>query len=120
MQIGTMYHSPIKLYEYMAMAKPLLASDFADARQLIDGRDTGFLFAADQPDSLKAALRRVHADRHRLPLMGRAARALVAAEHTWQARAEAMIESLDSLLAAPSPAPATGTTVPTVRELAAP
>ncbi|MCB1990224.1 MAG: glycosyltransferase, partial [Geminicoccaceae bacterium] len=95
-------------------------SDFADARQLIDGRDTGFLFAADQPDSLKAALRRVHADRHRLPLMGQAARALVAAEHTWQARAEAMIESLDSLLAAPSPAPATGTSVPTVRELAAP
>ncbi len=118
MQIGTMYHSPIKLYEYMAMAKPLLASDFADARQLVEGRDTGFLFAADQPESLKAALRRVHAERYRLPRMGQAARSLVAAEHTWQARAAAMIESLDSLLAAPSPA--RNASLPITRELAAP
>lgn len=118
MRIGTMYHSPIKLYEYMAMAKPLLASDFADARQLVEGRDTGFLFAADQPDSLKAALRRVHAERHRLPLMGRAARALVAAEHTWQARAGAMIESLAGRLAAPSPAPSAAAPLPITHELA--
>lgn len=105
MQIGTMYHSPIKLYEYMAMAKPLLASDFADARALIEGRDTGFLFAAGSKESLKAALLRAHAARDRLPAMGRAARALVAAEHTWQARTAAMVEALAPLLVATRPAP---------------
>lgn len=33
---GAMYHSPLKLYEYMAMARPVLASAFADARELVE------------------------------------------------------------------------------------
>lgn len=107
MQVGTMYHSPIKLYEYMAMAKPLLASNFADARRLIEGRDTGFLFTAGSPESLKTTLRRIHSERHRLPEMGARARRLVAAEHTWQARTNQMLQSLTPLLAASPPLPAT-------------
>ncbi|MBK7051095.1 MAG: glycosyltransferase family 4 protein [Rhodoferax sp.] len=40
--IGGMYHSPLKIYEYMAMGKPVLASNFADARSVITGKELDF------------------------------------------------------------------------------
>ncbi|MCB2054641.1 MAG: glycosyltransferase family 4 protein [Geminicoccaceae bacterium] len=110
MRIGRMYHSPIKLYEYMAMAKPVLAAAYDDARELVahprtgasgtgdmKGADgsTGFLFTPDDQDDLVRALRRVHAERAALPAMGARARVLIEAEHSWNVRAAAMIDQLE-------------------------
>ena len=98
MQIGKMYHSPIKLYEYMAMAKPVLAASFDDARSLVEGRNTGFLFEPGSKDDLKRALREAHTYREQLPTMGMEARALIEAEHSWQVRSAAMIRELHAKL----------------------
>ena len=98
MRIGKMYHSPIKLYEYMAMAKPVLAAAFDDARSLVEGRGTGFLFEPDSRDDLARALREAHAARDRLQAMGGSARALIEAEHSWQVRSAAMIRELQRRL----------------------
>ena len=98
MQIGKMYHSPIKLYEYMAMAKPVLAAAFDDAHSLVDGRGTGFLFEPDSKEDLARALREAHAAREQLPTMGAEARALIEAEHSWQVRSAAMIRELQRRL----------------------
>lgn len=98
MAVGAMYHSPIKLYEYMAMAKPVVAAAFDDARDLIEGRDTGFLFTPDDRQSLKNALRRAFESRHRLDMMGACARALIETEHTWQARVQMMLPYLEARL----------------------
>jgi len=111
MEIGAMYHSPIKLYEYMAMAKPVVAAAFDDARRLVEVRGTGFLFEAGAKESLKAALREAHAARAGLAAMGDRARALIEAEHTWRARARGMIEGLERRLDRPAPAGALGEAV---------
>jgi glycosyltransferase involved in cell wall biosynthesis len=102
MAIGSMYHSPIKLYEYMAQGLPVLAASFDDARKLIAGRGTGFLFAPGDGADLRRTLHDVHAHQAQLSQMGAAARALVAAEHSWPARVRDMIPAIGSVLAARS------------------
>ncbi|MEZ5823342.1 MAG: glycosyltransferase [Geminicoccaceae bacterium] len=94
MDIGKMYHSPIKLYEYMAMAKPVLAAAFDDARSLVEGRGTGFLFEPGSKEDLKRALVLAHEQREALGKMGAEARGLIEREHSWQVRSAAMIDVL--------------------------
>jgi glycosyltransferase involved in cell wall biosynthesis len=93
-----MYHSPLKLYEYMAMAKPVIASAFADARAVVRDGETGFLFEAGNGPALKRALRRAYEARAQFPLMGGRARALMVAEHTWLARVRFMIPEIERVL----------------------
>jgi glycosyltransferase involved in cell wall biosynthesis len=87
------FRSPLKLYEYMAMAKPVLSSSVADARTLVVNGETGFLFDAGSTDGLANALRRAYAARDRLPMMGAVARELVERAHSWTARCEMIVDS---------------------------
>jgi glycosyltransferase involved in cell wall biosynthesis len=87
------FRSPLKLYEYMAMAKPVVSSSVADARQLVVNGETGFLFDAGSTDGLANALRRAYAARERLPAMGVTARQLVERAHSWTARCETIVAS---------------------------
>ncbi len=96
LRIGKMYLSPLKLYEYMAMGKPVLASAFDDARQLIEEGKNGFLFEPADKQSLKQALKKV-AKSH-LAEMGTAARLLVEVDHSWVARVRTLIENVEAIL----------------------
>ena len=98
--IGVMYGSPQKLYEYMAMETPIVASDFEDAVRLIDDGETGYLFEADSKEGLKVVLRKAYADRGRLKKMGKAARKQVVAHHSWSGRVASLIDSVNEILAA--------------------
>lgn len=98
-QLGIMYHSPLKLYEYMAMQKPVLASAFDDARVLVDGKGTGFLFQPGNVMDLAHALRQAYKARQGLPLMGRIAREEVVARHSWEDRVGFMISEVNRILA---------------------
>lgn len=94
MSIGSMYHSPLKLYEYMAMGRPVIAADHEDAATLIEHGVTGFLFDSGSSGSLEEALREAVRARERLPEMGRAARAVVVASHSWERRVADLIEGV--------------------------
>jgi len=98
MQVGSMYHSPLKLYEYMAMEKPVVASAFDDARRVIQEGKTGFLFEPGDKQAIKRALRAAYARKHELEMMGQAARQEILANHSWTARADAMLTQLDKIL----------------------
>ena len=98
MQIGQMYHSPIKLYEYMAQGIPVLAADFPDARGLVEGQGTGYLFEPGDKAMLKAAIRTAHERRADLPAMGLRGRVLIERDHTWTARVRDMLPSLQARL----------------------
>ena len=86
LQIGRMYHSPLKLYEYMAMAKPTVASAFDDAKSLIVDGKSGFLFEPGDVTDLERALVAAHESRERLPELGRTARQTIAEHHSWRSR----------------------------------
>ncbi|HEX4782851.1 MAG TPA: glycosyltransferase family 4 protein [Candidatus Sulfotelmatobacter sp.] len=93
-----MYLSPLKLYEYLAMAKPVVAAEFADARKLIRNGETGFLFESGNKEDLKRALSAAWLSRQKLPAMGRVARLEIIAQHSWKARVEQMIVDIHRVL----------------------
>ena len=93
-----MYFSPLKLYEYMAAAKPVLASSHEDARRLVVHGETGYLFEPDSPPDLERALRQAWRERDSWPALGVRARQVIAAGHTWEIRIRGMIADLQNLL----------------------
>lgn len=97
-QIGKMYHSPLKIYEYMAMGKPVIASDFEDASRLVVPNQTGFLFEGGSKDSLKQCLRRACSTRGELASMGNRARREAEENHSWNARVRYLIDEVEKLL----------------------
>ncbi|MCB0490374.1 MAG: glycosyltransferase [Cyclobacteriaceae bacterium] len=97
MQIGLMYHSPLKIYEYMSMGKTVIASAFDDARSVISDRKNGFLFEPGNVLDLKSAIRSAYEMRHSLPDMGLEARESMVANHSWAKRIKGLIEHIDSI-----------------------
>lgn len=96
---GVMYHSPLKLYEYMAMARPVAASAFTDARELVEPGVTGFLFEPGDQAAVERVLERAYERRDCLASMGAVARDRVVARHSWRSRVEGLVESVQRILA---------------------
>ncbi|MEM0326368.1 MAG: glycosyltransferase [Desulfurococcaceae archaeon] len=93
-----MYHSPLKLYEYMAMAVPPVASAYEDAQATITDSVTGYLFEPGNKEDLKRALRKAYDNRKVLSSMGLRARQTVIERHSWDARVKQMIEGIEAIL----------------------
>jgi glycosyltransferase involved in cell wall biosynthesis len=94
MAIGAMYHSPQKLYEYQAMGKPVIASDFPDARSVVDADFSGWLFAPGDVGDLAAKL---DAAMDAPDLRSRAVpiREAIVRRHSWTNRVRTLLEELD-------------------------
>lgn len=94
-----MYCSPIKLYEYMAMGKPAIASDYEDTRRvIIDG--TGYLFKIEDQRDLRRVIIKAYQDKDILSKMGRKARDEIIQNHSWDARVNKLIEEIEIILKA--------------------
>jgi glycosyltransferase involved in cell wall biosynthesis len=90
------FRSPLKLYEYMAMGRPVISSAVPDARQaLVDGH-SGYLFEPGDVDGLTRALRAAHAQRECLDVMGDRARREAVAHHSWEARVADICASVEA------------------------
>jgi glycosyltransferase involved in cell wall biosynthesis len=85
--VSNAYTSPLKLFEYMASGRPIVASDLPSIREVLtDGRNA-LLVAPGNPQALTAAIRRLMEDR---ALGARVARQALEDVHayTWEKRAE--------------------------------
>jgi glycosyltransferase involved in cell wall biosynthesis len=85
------YFSPLKLYEYMAAALPVVASDVGDLANVLDHGRLGRLVPPDDPEALAADLARLAADPDLRDRLGDAARAQVVAHHGWDMIAARLI-----------------------------
>ncbi len=92
------YRSPLKLYEYMAMAKPVLASAIEGTTAIIREGETGFLFQPNDKYSLKQALLRAFASQNQLQQMGEKARRNIEVNHSWTNRVQMLIERTIDIL----------------------
>jgi glycosyltransferase involved in cell wall biosynthesis len=90
--IATRFTSPLKLFEYMAACRPIVASDLPAIREILRDGDTALLARAGDPQSFAAAVRRLLDDRALAVRLADAARAHVL-EFTWDRRA-ARIDAL--------------------------
>jgi glycosyltransferase involved in cell wall biosynthesis len=84
----------MKIYEYMAMGKPVVAPRLGPlADGIVDG-GTGILFPRRDPAALQAALASLLGDEALRARMGANARAHVLAHHTWDRNAARVLERI--------------------------
>lgn len=95
---GAMYLSPLKLYEYAAMGKPIIATAYEDARRLSADGVPVYLFGPDQREDLLRTLRQAYAERDRWQEMGRRGREVIVTRHSWEARVRTMIGQIEAIL----------------------
>jgi glycosyltransferase involved in cell wall biosynthesis len=89
---ATFYASPMKIVEYMAMGKAVVAPDTANIRDLItEGRD-GCLFEPDSSESLAQALEGLFRDPGRIEAIGGAAKAKTLDTLNWTKNALAVLD----------------------------
>ena len=97
--IGSRYTSPLKLFEYMAMGMPIVASDHPSIREVVVDGEHALLVPPEDPAALAAALQRLIDDPNERLRLGNNARRL-ALRHSWRARAEAVTRRMNDLLEA--------------------
>jgi len=88
--ISRLYTSPLKLFEYMAVRRPIVASDLPSLREILS-EDNAILVKPDDPTALAEGIRRVMEDG---ALAGRLAEnaSRDAQAYSWEKRAERIIE----------------------------
>ena len=95
----TQYTSPMKLFEYMALGKPIVASDLSAIREVLRDGENAVLVEPDSPGRLADGVRRVLGDR---VLAGRIAHGAFddAAQYSWERRAERLEDLCREVLGA--------------------
>lgn len=81
------FTSPLKLFEYMAAARPIVASDLPSVREVLVHERNALLVPPGNPQALTAAIRRLKDDRQLAAALAARAREDVS-EYTWEKRAE--------------------------------
>jgi glycosyltransferase involved in cell wall biosynthesis len=85
---AVVYASPLKLFEYMAGGRAIVAPEQPNVREILSDGETAILFNPEDPAALWRAIRSLAADPQLRERLGRAARlALEAHDYTWQANA---------------------------------
>jgi len=84
------YTSPLKLFEYMAASRPIVASDLPGWSDVVQHDETALLVAPGDVGALAEALRRLRDNPDLREQLGRNARERVMQHYTWATRAEAI------------------------------
>jgi glycosyltransferase involved in cell wall biosynthesis len=91
--ISERYTSPLKLFEYLTLGRPIVASDLPAIREVLTDGRTALLVPPGDPQALARALTRVAIDDTLAAALGTAAAAL-APDYTWGRRAERLERAL--------------------------
>ncbi len=94
--ISVAYTSPLKLFEYLASGRPLVASDLPSIREVIDPDEHALLVPADDPAALAAAIVRLGDDPDLAHWLAASARDHAAA-FAWPVRARLIAQFLEAL-----------------------
>ncbi|MFC1959486.1 glycosyltransferase family 4 protein [Chloroflexota bacterium] len=91
------YGNPMKVYEYMAMAKPVVAPDQETITELATHQENAYLFPTEDVPALAATLQTLIDDEGLRQRLGQQA-AQFAQEHTWDKHAVLLHEAMHKLL----------------------
>ncbi len=86
------YYSPIKIFEYMVLGKPVVAGAIGQVQDLITEGETGLLYEPGNIVQLSAALATLANDAQLTRAMGDKAKAWVCRERTWENNARQVVE----------------------------
>jgi glycosyltransferase involved in cell wall biosynthesis len=88
------YASPIKLFEYMAAGRPVVASDLPSTAEVVRDGESALLYPPGDREALAAAIARLRDDAALRDQLAARARALVMTEYTWAARARHIMSAI--------------------------
>jgi len=91
------YYSPLKLFEYMAAGRPVVASRVGQVAEILIDGATGLLFEPGDQAGLVRGLQRLRKSATLRSELGRNA-AAVSSEHTWNRNAARVIHWVEPLL----------------------
>jgi glycosyltransferase involved in cell wall biosynthesis len=80
------YFSPLKIFEYMASGRPIVASAIGQIREILTHEETALLVTPGDREELKRALLRLRRDPLLAAKLAGAARAEARAKHGWDRR----------------------------------
>jgi glycosyltransferase involved in cell wall biosynthesis len=91
------YYSPLKVLEYMASGRPIVASRIGQIGELLRHGETAVLVEPGDAAALAAAIRDLGSSPQRRRALGEAAAAEARLEHQWQHRAASILKHLREL-----------------------
>lgn len=95
------YASPLKLFEYMALGRAIIAPSSTNIREILTDGENALLFDPETPESFRMAMARLCADSALRERLGAAARLAIDDQRlTWDANAERVEALFLKLLAA--------------------
>jgi glycosyltransferase involved in cell wall biosynthesis len=89
--------SPLKLYEYLACGRPVVASDVPGVREVLSNSGAGIIVPTDDDQALSAALVSLLEDPARANAMGNAGRTFAVNECSWNRAAMRVNELIQSV-----------------------
>jgi glycosyltransferase involved in cell wall biosynthesis len=93
--ISERYTSPLKLFEYLMIGRPIVASDSPAIREVLDDRRTALLVPPGDAGALARALLEIQQDPALARSLGDAA-AAIGPRYTWAARAQRLDAALEA------------------------
>ena len=90
------FNSPVKLFEYMAMGKAVIAPETPAISEVVRHGETGLLIAPNDAEALRTAVERLVADKALRDNLGAQARRCVLENHTWEKNAKRVLAALES------------------------
>jgi glycosyltransferase involved in cell wall biosynthesis len=93
--------TPLKLFEMLACGTPVVASDFPGMADIVRAGPCGHVIPPGDPEALARAVADLAGNPEAARAMGAAGARLIAAEHSWDARAAETARAIDEVLARP-------------------
>jgi glycosyltransferase involved in cell wall biosynthesis len=97
------YYSPIKIFEYMVMGKPVVAGGIGQVKELINHGETGLLFEPGNVTQLSEMLATLANDPPLCRRLGDKAREWVKCERTWENNASQVVALASELISKRNP-----------------
>lgn len=90
------FGSPTKLFEYMAMARPVIASRLGQIEEVIEDGKDGLLVEPGDVDALRRAIERLAVDGNLRARLGAAARKKAIERYTWRHNAARVFDAVQA------------------------
>jgi len=90
--------SPLKTLEYLAMSKPIIATNIPFHQKIFDKGNCGVLIKNSEPESIANAITDIYNNREKLDAMGKVGREIVEKFYTWDKKALDLEKFINTLL----------------------
>jgi len=94
----TMSKSPLKIYEYMACGKTLIARDIGEISQCIKDGESGILVYSDNPEEYALKIHEYFSQQDNLNDFGEKARKIIEDQFSWKHSAAQVLKACESIL----------------------